>query len=941
MRFKLPKFRVKNPFKNPLSLKQIHKNLFKKDRKFKLSWRLVGKIALYFLGVFTLLVVFLFAWFAKDLPTPGKIRSLTTEASTRLFDRNMQPLYTISGEKKRILIDSQEIPEIMRQAVIALEDRDFYQHPGIDARSIVRAIVTGEGGGSTITQQYVRNAILDDRRVTYTRKIREIILAIQLEFLYSKDEIMTMYLNEVPFGGNNYGVEAASRSYFGKPAKELTLYEAAMLAAIIQRPTTFSPYGQRVDQLKIRRDYALTVMAELGFITTAQAEEAQSKEISVLPKRDSIIAPHFVLYTKEWLVRYFEKELGDAQLAEQKVESGGLTVVTTLDLEKQKIAEEVVANSKERLARFRASNAGTITIDPKRGDILSMVGSIDFFQEQFGAFNVTTASRQPGSSFKPIVYAASFKDRFNPATNLFDLRTDFGGGYTPNNYDGRFRGPVTIRHALGNSLNIPAVKILALIGIDRALQTASDMGITTLTDKDRYGLSLVLGGGEIKLLELTAAYGVFANNGVFIPPTPALKIIDRDENVILNRETVQNARQVLDPQIAYQINSILADNEARRPTFNFAMRSFTLNNRPAAAKTGTTDEFRDAWMVGYTPQLVTGVWAGNNDNSPMTAVGGSGAAAPIWDEIMERFHRDLPVENFVRPEGIQEIQVDRLSNLLPVEGSEVIRDVFATWQVPRERDSIRRQVRVCRENGLLAGDDIPDELVEMRTFSFIRSEKPDNPNWENPVRAWALANGFNHAPPTEICVLSTTAPTITITSPTNNESVSGNITISASASAFTGVASVDFLINNTLLVSDSEFPYQTTFNTSQLSQGQNTITAVVKSNSGSTARTSITIIVSNDQTPPSNVTGFNGVASSGSVFLTWINPTDSDFRLVRIYVFQDNNNALVRTIEINSPTQFVTIPSLLGGRAYRFTARSVDTAQNESSGVSIILTPLP
>lgn len=936
-----PKIKFRNPFASPLKLTSIHQKLFSRNKKFRFTWKGFGKFCLYFFGAIILISIFLFAWFAKDLPTPGKIKSLSSAASTRLLDRNGQELYDISGEKKRIIIDGKDIPDNVKQATIALEDKTFYSNPGIDIRGLARAIIFlgKRGGGSTLTQQYVKNVILQDTSFKVTRKIKEVILSIELEFIYSKDEILTMYLNEAPYGGNNYGVEAASKAYFGKDAKDLTLAEAATLAAIPQRPTTFSPYGNHTDLLVNRRNFALDSMVDLGYITKDQATEAKNVALAVVPQSQSITAPHFVLYVKDWLVKYFTDQLGDQTLAEQKVDSGGLTVVTTLDLDKQKQAETIVADYKDNLAKYGASNTGVVSIDPKTGDIITMVGSVDYYQPQFGAYNIATAKRQPGSSFKPIVYATAFKDKYNPATTLYDLKTDFGGGYSPQNYDGKYRGPVTIRQALGNSLNVPAVKTLALVGTDKALQTASDLGITTLTDKDRYGLSLVLGGGEVEPLEMAGAYGTFANNGVYMPTSPIRKITDTAGKTILDRTDPKDGRQVLDPQVAYEINNVLSDFEAKKPTFTFAKNVLTLSDRPVAAKTGTTNGYRDAWTIGYTPQYVTAVWVGNNDNSAMTPSGGAIAAAPLWHDIMTMLNKGLPVEQFNKPDGIQTVTVDKLSNKLPVNGSDTISDIFASWQVPTTNDDVHVQVRVCKENGLLAGGDIPDQLAEMRTYVNVHSEMPANSNWEGPVLAWAAANGLTNTPPTQACTLGSSNPAITITSPSNGQAVNGQFTISANASAPSGVQSVDFLIDNTVIATVGA-PYQTTYNTSALSSGSHTIAATVKSVNGSTATTSITVTVSKDTTPPGNVTGFNGIAGAGKVTLSWVNPSDSDFKSVKIYVYVDATSVLDRVVEVDKPTSSDVISSLTSGKAYRFVAKSVDTSGNESSGVSVILTPL-
>lgn len=930
------------PFSNPVKITKLHKQVFGQKGR-RLTWKRLGVWAMWGLGAFLLIVVFMFAWFAKDLPTPGKLRSLVSGSSTRLFDRNLKPLYTISGEKKRILLESKDIPEVIKQATIALEDHNFYNHPGVDPKGLARALIYGgsRGGGSTITQQFVSNSLLDKRR-TIVRKIKEAILAVELEVLYSKEEILTMYLNEIPYGGNNYGIEAAARSFYGKSAKDLTLVEAATLASLPQQPSTLSPYGQNLDRLVARRNFALDEMADLGFIKMEEAEKAKKVKPKFVARRESITAPHFVLYVKDWLVDYFSEELGDKQLAEQKVEEGGLTVVTTLDLEKQIIAEEEIAKAADStLIRAGASNAGLVSLDPKKGEVLAMVGSIDYFQEQFGAFNIATAERQPGSSFKPIVYAAGFKDKYNPAYVLYDLRTDFGN-YIPNNFDNRFRGPVTVRQALGNSLNIPAVKMAGLVGVDSVIDTAHDLGITTLNDRDRYGLSVALGGGEVRLIDMATAYGVFANKGTLFPTTPILTIKDTENKEIYNHDDAKDDRQVIDPQVAFQVTNILSDVSAKRPVFNFSMNVLTLRDRPVASKTGTTNAYRDAWTVGYTPQIVTAVWAGNNDQTQMNRAGGSTAAAPIWDGYMERAHEGLPVEDFETPKSIQRITVDRLSNKLPIEGSEPITDYFARWQIPKEKDDVHARVRVCRENGLLADESIPNELTEERVYSYVTSELPENPKWEGPVRAWARANGYDKRPPTEKCTLSSlTKPTISITSPSNGGTVSGNFTITASASATSGVKQVEFFIDNVSIFTDKKAPYTTSYNASNLSNGQHTLSAAVISNSGSSASTEITFNVSNDTIAPPNV--INPTVEKGNqpgeLVMAWENPASPDYSFVRIYIYIDATNTLVRTVEVPKPGEDITVTGLTSNIQHRILFKSVDAAGNESVGVIRYQTP--
>ena len=940
-KFRLPK--IRNPFANPVDLKKIQRRLFSSGQKKKLNWRTVGKYALWGLGILILIVIILFAWFAKDLPTPGKIRTLSANGSTQLFDRNMKPLYTISGDQRRILVDSSQIPDVARQATIALEDRTFYTNRGISLRGIIRSIFVDvisrqkTQGASTITQQYVRLAILQDTKKSFVRKIKEVILSVEVDALFSKDQILTMYLNEVPYGGNNYGIEAASRAFFSKSAKDLTLPEAATLASVVQAPTTLSPYGPNTDKLLTRRNYDLSTMQTLGFITADQAKQAQAVPLTVSPRHDSIVAPHFVQFVKDWLVSYFTAQLGDAQSAEQKVELGGMKVVTTLDVDKQQAAQDIISKSADTtLKRAGASNAGLVTIDPKRGEIIAMVGSVDYFQPTFGAYNMATAQRQPGSSFKPIVYATAFKDKYSPATTLFDVKTDFGN-YTPVNFDGRYHGALTIRQALGNSYNIPAVKTLAYVGLDKALKTATDLGITTLTDKANYGLSLVLGAGDVELVQMAEAYGTFANAGVLMPTTPVLKITDSADKTIYDHTDPKDGQQVLPPEVAYQISNILSDTNAKQPTFAHVMGTLTLKDRPVAVKTGTTSSFRDAWTIGYTPQYVTAVWAGNNDNSPMNQATGAIAASPMWHDFMVSLHQGVPVEQFQPPATIKNVTIDRFSNKLPGPGSDPISDIFAPWQIPTDHDDVHTQVRVCKENGLLADSSVPDALAELRTYVALHSEEPNNPNWEGPVEDWAKANGFWNPPPTQKCQAGSVQPTVHITAPTDGQTVNGSFTISATASAASGVKQVEFLIDNASIGVDTNDPYSTTYDTSLLANGTHQLTAVVTSNSNSTATDQVSFTVNKDTTPPGEITGLNHVfgPTSGVVTFNWINPTDSDFKLVRLRIYTSPGNVLTQTFDINSPGVSITLTGIPG--TWNFVFKTVDTSNNESAGVSQIL----
>lgn len=922
------KKKFRNNFSNPLNIQKIAKQFSKKRKIFSLKNLVI--FSLYGLLSILFIVALVFAWFSKDLPSPGKIKHRYVSQSSQIYASDGKTaLYSISGKYKRTVKTKEQMSPYIRQATVAIEDKDFYHHIGIDPKAITRAILSDvtknnrSQGGSTITQQFVKNALLTNEK-TFTRKIKELILSLEIEIMYNKEDILTMYLNEIPYGSNAYGVEAASQIYFNKSAKDLTLDETATLASLVQAPTY---YYNHQDLLRYRRDYTLKIMADQGFISKDEKTKAQAIEIKFIPRKENIKAPHFVMYVKEVLVEKY---------GEQMVEGGGLKVITTLDMEKQLIAEEAIANSAKNLKRYGASNSCIVSLDPKTGHIVAMVGSMDYFNlENSGNFNVATAKRQPGSSIKPIVYATLFQGKYNPGSIIFDLKTDFGK-YVPHNYDGRTRGPVTIRHALGNSLNIPAVKALGITGIDKMIETAQKMGITTLNEPSRYGLSLALGAGEVRPLDMATAYGVLANNGTLAKTTPILKVEDANGRVLEQWKSGQNNKKVLDPQIAYEISNIMSDVNAKKPIFAFSLGNLTLKDRPVATKTGTTDDYKDAWTVGYTPQLVTAVWTGNNNNKPMSPSGGSVGAAPTWHEFMEKAHKNKPVEKFYRPPEIQELTVEKYSNKLPGEQSrEFIKDIFAKWQVPTERDNVNTKVKICLANGLLAPKNMPADQLEEKIFSNIHSEFPDKPNWENPVIAWARASGLYQPAPTKYCKLGEVSkPTVSITEPQNNAVVSGVFKISASASFTGSISSVEFLIDEVKIGSTNTAPYTINYDANQLSSGVHQLSARVIATNGSTTKASISIKVGSDVTPPGDiVVNFDqSISTANSATIFWTNPADSDLAKVRIYF--GSSNIAIGTYKdefaaIPSSTQSASFSGLPSGNKC-FTIRTVDTSNNEN-----------
>lgn len=574
----------------------------------------------------------------RDLPNGDLERERFVAQTTEIYDRSGKNLlYKIHGEENRKVVSHEEIPDVMRKATIAAEDDSFYRHWGVDFSSIIRAAranVEHKGvvqGASTITQQLARSAYLT-REKTFERKIKEILLAVKIEKRYTKDQILDYYLNEVPYGSNAYGVESAAQVFFNKNAKELSLDEAAMLAALPKAPTYFSPHGNHAGKLLERQQYILNRMGDLGLVSKEDITAAKSKDTfaSVKPFSENIDAPHFVMFVRERL---------EEMLGAQEVQKGGFRVVTSLDHEMQKKAEEIVregafANEK----KFRGSNAALVAIDPKTGEILAMVGSRNFFDISIdGQVNVALSPRQPGSAFKPIVYGNAFERGYQPETILFDIPTNFGPDgsghdYVPNNYDGKFHGMLSMRQTLAMSLNVPAVQTLYLGGVDNTLAYAKRLGINTLNDSNRYGLSLALGGGEVKLLELVGAFSVYANDGKKNTPASILKIADAGGKEVFKHGAKNE--QVINPEIARKIDSILTDNAARTPIFG-ARSPLVMEGKTLAAKTGTTQQFKDAWTVGFTPSLAVGVWTGNNDGTPMKP-GSDGVfvAAPLWNSFM-------------------------------------------------------------------------------------------------------------------------------------------------------------------------------------------------------------------------------------------------------------------------------------------------------------------
>jgi 1A family penicillin-binding protein len=823
-------------------------------------WRTLGKItlALFVLGILS--VAGIFIYFSKDLPSPGKVNKRFIAESTKIYDRTgTHLLYEVHGEEKRTLIPFEEMPEVLRAATLTLEDQDFYSHHGIKISSIVRSLLKdilhrgAAQGGSTITQQFVKNSLLTNEK-TFTRKIKEAILSIEIEQKFSKDEILAMYLNEIPYGSNAYGIEAAAQTYFGKNAKNLTLDEAAMLASLPQAPSRYSPYGSRLDELKGRQEFALTRMADLGYITREQAEEAKQVDVfaKLVPQRENINAPHFVMYIKE----YLETKYGD-----QAVEQGGLKVITTLDWDLQQAAEQAVREGAEKNLRLKANNAALAAIDPKTGQIVAMVGSKDYFDTKIdGQVNVTIRDRQPGSSFKPYVYLAAFTKGYLPETMLYDVETNFstedGKDYKPQNYNGKFNGPVSMAKALGGSLNIPAVKTLYLVGAKEAIVLAKNLGITSLNEPDRYGLSLVLGGGEVKLLDHVSAYATLAAGGVKHSKTAILKI-ENSQGEVLEEFKSEPGERVVEEKYIAMLDSVLSNNENRAWVFG-ENNPLRFDNRQVAAKTGTTNGFRDAWTVGYTPSLAAGVWVGNSKNEEMSeGADGSVVAAPIWRAFMNKALANAAVEEFPKYNPEDEIgEGEGKTNKPMLSGKLEETEDLKVCKIPGKDD------KYC-----LANKHCPEKEVEKKDFvsgrdilfyvnkSDPRGPIPDKPDrdpqykqWEKGIKEWyekEKKRTILEEPPKDECKaddFSKYLPKLTLIAPDSTSSSS--LTFQAEADAGYGVEKITYSVDGNTIGSSDKKPYSVSYSIpADKNNSSITVEAVLKDKNGheASAKKSISV----------------------------------------------------------------------------------------------------
>ncbi len=801
--------------------KQRPSNKYFSKKNKLLHHLLIKKLLVFAIIIFLAGIIFIsgiFAWYSKDLPDPNKIIDRSIIQSTKIYDRNGEKiLYDIHGNERRTLININELPEYVMNATIAIEDKNFYKHGGISIWGIIRGQILPRlrgkraQGGSTLTQQFVKNAVLTNKR-SIARKIKEWILSYQIEKKYSKREILSMYFNEIPYGSVAYGVESAANIYFNKSAKDLTIAESAILAALPQAPTYYSPYGSHKDELIGRQQYIIDLMAKQGLITTTEAKKAKAEKIKFNKQRNNITAPHFVFYVREEL---------NAILGERFVEQAGLKVITTLDYNKQKIAEQIIKEKTEKYPeKYKANNAALLSLDVDSGDILAMVGSRDFFDDNIdGQVNVTLANRQPGSSIKPFIYTLAFEKGYQPETILFDVKTLFkttSDDYEPLNYDLKTHGPVSLRKALAGSLNIPAVKVMYLVGIKDSLKLLKNIGYTTIKKPKDYGLSLVLGGLEVKMIEHTNAFATLAREGIKKPTRSILRVEDAHGKILYEAEK-EKGKRVLDKEAVIKTNSILSDNQARSYIFG-ANNHLTLNNYPVAAKTGTTNDFNDAWTIGFTPHLVTAVWIGNNNNKKMIRGAAGGAlAAPIWQAYMQEATKDYPASDFDTYEINKSITK-------PMLGGEIAQ---------------QNKVKIDTVSGLLATEYTPPSTSQEKIFYKVHNilyyldkddplgpipEHPEiDPNyetWEKGVLDWVTENSEMEInlddPPTTYDNIHTLEkkPILVVSSPLINQEINEsrlNIQVNAQAKN-SSINRVIYYIDDKFIGKNTTPPYNYDYN---------------------------------------------------------------------------------------------------------------------------------
>lgn len=927
-------------------IKDVSRSFLKKwDRQSLIKNIILACVALFLFGA----IIFLgmFAWLSRDLPDPGVLTLREVEQSTKIYDRTGEHLlYEISGDEKRTLVTLDQIPEYVRWSTIVAEDRKFYEHGGIDYKGIMRAIFvnvttldpTGQGA-STITQQLVKNAILTTEQ-TYTRKIKEIVLSFALERRYTKDEILQLYLNEIPYGSTNYGIESASQAYFDKPIEEVSIAEGATLAALPQAPSMFL---NNPDRLKQRRDWIIESLVEFEHITREEADAALAEDTTVALNLSGIEAPHFVLWVKEQL----EEEYGQVI-----VEQGGLKVTTTIDFDKQKMAEEAITNNIEaRSEGYGFNNSGLVAMDPNNGQILAMVGSADYFNDDIdGQVNVTLRPLQPGSSFKPIVYSAAFERGFTPNTILWDVETTFAtatGAYHPRNYNLKEHGPVTIRKALQGSLNIAAVKMLYLVGVDYAIDYAERLGYTTFEDRGNFGLAIVLGGAEVKLLDHVGAYAVFADEGKYHEPVAILQVEDSKGDTL--REWEENeGEQVIDVNVARMITNVLSDDASRAYAFGTGSL-LTLPGRPVATKTGTTNDYNDAWTIGYTPSLVAGVWSGNTNGAEMNrGSGGSTVAAPVWNEFMRNALAGTAVEGFAAP-SIPQVGVPVMDGQVPSE--KVVIDT-ASGKLATEYTPERfREEKICGQYHSIL------HYINKNKPAQALSGESNDPYyraWETAIQEYlvrANAELDEGEAPMETCEIPTenddlhvpaNFPSISIQAPGRNSEVGREFMVQINANAPRGISKIEYRIDDSFIDLSYDRAGTMVVLPSWVTEGTHTLSVVAYDDIDNQGRDSIQIKV----TEASSGSGlaitnpFNNqeIEKDGNPYLIAVEFSGNqplDFIEIRVQNLWTGSTSIIG--QISNPSSFNSVEWTLPEQAQYFISAIARTSAGDTINSSPVI----
>ena len=914
----------------------------------------LGFVALGLLGGLGVFGIYL--WFASTLPSAEDIMNRDVAQSTKIYDRTGEHLlYEIAEDEKRTLVPIEDIPEDLINATITAEDRKFYEHHGINYLSIMRSIYEDikcgckAQGASTLTQQMVRNVILTLDK-TFTRKIKEILLSYAVEGKFTKDEILELYLNQIGYGSVNYGIESASQAYFSKTVADLTLAESATLAAMPKQPTR---YLRDPELLKARRDWILVNMEELGYATHEEVVEALAQDTPVVAKLNNIFAPHFVLWVKEQLEEVY---------TEREVETGGLKVITTLDYTKQLAAEAAIAvNMETRGELYGFNNAGLLSVDPKTGQILAMVGSADYHNEEIhGQVNVTQQALQPGSSMKPLIYAAAWEKGYTPNSILWDVNTLFStetGAYEPRNYDNSEHGHVTMRKALQGSLNIPAVKTLYLVGVENALNFLDRMGYTTLSDRSRFGLSLVLGGGEVTLMDHVRAYGTFANNGVQHETVGILKVEDPNGKILQEwRAEDRSGEQVIESNLAATVSNVLSDNNARAYIFGTGS-ALQLSGRPVAAKTGTTNDFNDAWTMGYTPSLATGVWVGNTDGTQMNKNAEAVfVAAPMWKEYMLAALEGTPVESFPAP-------------TIDITGKAML-----DGNIPTTTYTIDTQ------SGKLATEFTPEQFRETKTcgefhtiLAYVmkdnpRGSIPEQPTrdayyqpWEDAVQGWITRhNAQLTAEETAITTCSDipseyddihtadAAPEIRINAPDDNESVGRTFTVELNSEVRGSFSRVEFFIDDAFAVSVNSMDGGEISLPSWVGAGEHTLTAKIFDSNENSATDQVIIRVNetSDALAPFHITNpFRNqtIEHTGNPYTIAVEvPNASNVSYLEITAKNLWNGAVMVVGSTEEPSSITSISwNILQPARYQLIARASTQSGETLESIPVLVTVTP